>query len=77
MQPERKSEGTDTDEDTTDRKCVDCGRCSPANASEYTLFSSKYGWRITRGVSASGEILIEWHCPECFARLRAQPDPER
>jgi len=55
-----------------DRSCVDCGCSAPADASEYTLFSKKYGWRLTREISATGELVLEWRCPGCFAKVRSK-----
>jgi hypothetical protein len=50
-----------------ERKCVDCGHLAPENVSEYTLISSRYGWRVTRANAQDGRNLLEWRCRKCFA----------
>ncbi len=53
--------------------CAGCGIGSPAIASNYTVITSRYGWRLTERVAESrsgrsGDRIIEWRCPECWAR---------
>ena len=52
--------------------CIDCGTVSPRTHTSYTLISSLYGWRLTRGVDRTGEICLEWHCPACWAKQRGR-----
>src|SRR6185436_11961836 len=50
-------------------QCVDCGVSSPEAAGEYTLISSRFGWRLSRSFN-NGVLLLEWRCPTCWARQR-------
>jgi hypothetical protein len=59
------------------RVCAACRQTAPADASEYTLIGSRYGWRVTKSTTAEGSILLEWRCRECFAKHRAKMDTER
>ena len=38
---------------------------------EVTL-TSTLGWRLARSVGADGAYVIEWRCPECWARYKAR-----
>jgi len=58
-------------------ECVDCGVRSPSDASEYTLFSSQHGWRLTKRTLADGKSILDWRCPDCFAKHRVTERPER
>jgi hypothetical protein len=60
------------EDDTPERRCVDCRRPAPEQASEYTLISSRYGWRLTKATSTAGETVLEWRCSECFAQYRTR-----
>jgi hypothetical protein len=64
-------------EEVTQHQCVDCSRHSPREASEYTLFSSEHGWRLTKGILPSGAAVLEWRCPDCFAIHRGKHGTER
>jgi hypothetical protein len=52
--------------------CVDCRVRSPAAETNYTLISSRHGWRLTRRAEADGSIILEWRCPACWARHRGR-----
>ena len=52
------------------RKCVDCSALAPETETNYTLISQRHGWRLTRGKDAAGRKVMEWRCPDCYARVR-------
>jgi hypothetical protein len=65
------------------RICHDCRRPAPPVATDFTLVSARYGWRLSRGIRApaasadevgrgasSPEVFIEWRCPACWTRNR-------
>lgn len=52
------------------RVCNDCKTESPEVETNYTLISSRHGWRLHRSVDSAGRTLMEWRCPECWARFR-------
>ena len=54
-------------------KCHECGVDSPETNTEYTLISSRYGWRVVRSRNAEGEIVMEWRCPACWKRYKEVP----
>jgi hypothetical protein len=54
-------------------KCHDCGIDSPATNTEYTLISSRYGWRVVQARDAKGEIVMEWRCPTCWKEFKLRP----
>ncbi|XXT20331.1 hypothetical protein WME94_02020 [Sorangium sp. So ce429] len=54
------------------QRCVDCGTPAPKTETNYTLISSRYGWRLTRTVDASGRRMMEWRCPACYTRYRSK-----
>lgn len=51
--------------------CVTCGAQSPDTETNYTLISSRFGWRLHRFKDATGEFVLEWYCPKCWARRKA------
>jgi hypothetical protein len=53
-----------------ERKCVDCAALAPESASEYTLISARYGWRVTRATRQDGRGILEWRCRKCFTAFR-------
>ena len=53
--------------------CFDCGIESPQIESNYTLISSKHGWRLIRGYDNLGQTVLEWRCPKCWAKRKSQP----
>ena len=57
-------------------QCADCRALSPENRSEYTLISSRYGWRLARVVRA-GKQTLEWRCPTCWAVYKSRQNPAR
>ena len=52
--------------------CFDCGLLSPHIETNYTLISSKHGWRLVRRISEQGHSIIEWRCPKCWALRKSQ-----
>jgi hypothetical protein len=53
--------------------CVGCRISSPPVATNHTLISSRYGWRLHREVNAkNAEIIYEWRCPACWVEFRAR-----
>jgi hypothetical protein len=56
-------------------RCVKCGAAGPESGTIDTQWS-KYGWRVTRTVSAEGKQKIEFYCPDCWrARKSSMPAP--
>jgi hypothetical protein len=53
-------------------RCVDCSAVAPPTGTNYTLISSRFGWRLTRMRTLSGRKVMEWRCPSCFSRSRAR-----
>ena len=52
--------------------CSDCKAQAPATDTNYTLISSRYGWRLSRRASATGVLTVEWRCPRCWERFKKQ-----
>jgi hypothetical protein len=48
--------------------CCDCRTRAPETDTNYTLISSRYGWRLSRNVAADGTFSVEWRCPRCWER---------
>jgi hypothetical protein len=63
------------DEPKNVRTCNDCGTQSPEVETNYTLISSRHGWRLHRSLDAAGRTLMQWRCPECWARFRNRKTP--
>jgi hypothetical protein len=61
--------------DEQQQECVGCGVLSPKTETNFTLISSRYGWRLTRTFTLEGRKLMQWRCPACFARYRAGSPP--
>jgi hypothetical protein len=62
-------------EDGGSISCDFCGVPADPEASEYTLISDAYGWRLIRkrtsdpnGVS---RLDLEWACPDCWKKIKA------
>jgi hypothetical protein len=53
------------------QKCISCARLSPETNGDSTLTTS-YGWRIRKGTDEAGNTVIEWRCPPCWQRFKAQ-----
>jgi hypothetical protein len=51
-------------------QCIDCRAKSPVVETEYTLISSRFGWRLTRRTARDGALLLEWRCPNCWHRYK-------
>lgn len=63
------------DEQDIYRVCVDCHAESPRTHTSYTLISSAHGWRLMRRVDENGRNIMEWRCPQCWAKHKAaHPD---
>ena len=60
------------DAQTRVQLCTECGTRSPKSATDYTLISSRYGWRLARQRNADGNIFVEWFCPSCWGKRRAR-----
>jgi hypothetical protein len=54
-------------------RCVVCGKHPPTTQSAYTLVSSEFGWRFTRGVDAEGKPIPNAYCPRCWERRKTEP----
>ncbi len=54
--------------------CVDCGTLSPPTDVSFTMISARFGWRLVRSVDAAGNALVEWHCPQCWARIKGRSE---
>lgn len=52
--------------------CVDCRARAPEVETEYTLISSRFGWRLTRKIDRDGSTQLEWRCPTCWARRKQE-----
>lgn len=57
--------------------CSDCGLSAPLEVGEYTLFSARFGWRLTREVEAGGPLHLTWLCPRCARTRRDGRAPVR
>ena len=56
--------------DENDIRCIGCSARSPEVETEYTLISSRFGWRLTRRIGRDGSVTLEWRCPPCWARFK-------
>jgi hypothetical protein len=54
--------------------CVDCGETSPQTETNYTLISSRYGWRLSRSTGPDGKKRMVWRCPRCWAQHKGRPN---
>jgi hypothetical protein len=52
--------------------CVGCRARSPEVETEYTLISSRFGWRLTRRFDKDGRFAMEWRCPTCWQRYKSE-----
>jgi hypothetical protein len=52
-------------------QCVVCGTRSPPTDTNYTLISARFGWRLARGIDGEGNRVMQWHCPTCWAKVKA------
>jgi hypothetical protein len=53
------------------RVCVDCRASAPRTETNYTLISSKHGWRLAKRIDAVTGLVFEWRCPSCWERYKA------
>jgi len=52
--------------------CIDCGSESPPTETNYTLISSRYGWRLSLEKRPDGRRVSVWRCPLCWDRHRGR-----
>jgi hypothetical protein len=57
---------------TTLHRCVGCGASSPQTETNYTLISSRHGWRLSLRTTPDGKRHSEWRCPSCWSAFRAK-----
>jgi len=62
--------------------CIGCGKKSPETETNYTLISSRFGWRLTRTNDATGKLVVAWRCASCWrlykiARGETAPESTR
>jgi len=62
----------DERDESSGATCVDCGARPPPTETNYTLISSRYGWRLTRAIDSDGNRMMEWRCPRCWLRHRGR-----
>ena len=60
------------DEDRNQQICVGCRTRAPDTQTEYTLISSRFGWRLTRRIERDGTFAMEWRCPACWQRYKTE-----
>lgn len=48
------------------RICIGCQARAPRVETDYTLISSRFGWRLSRRLEADGSLAVEWRCPGCW-----------
>ncbi len=51
--------------------CVDCHELSPETETNYTLISSRFGWRLTQRKDSKGAVFMEWRCAACWRAYKA------
>jgi len=56
--------------------CMGCGAKSPEVETEYTLISSRFGWRLARRTARDGSAILEWRCPTCWAKYKLEKTGE-
>lgn len=56
----------------TPKRCVGCGAPSPDTETVYTLISARFGWRLRHARRPDGTVVVEFRCPGCWARLKAE-----
>jgi hypothetical protein len=54
------------------QRCVGCRARAPETETEYTLISSRFGWRLTRRIDRDGTFVMEWRCPTCWQNYKAE-----
>jgi hypothetical protein len=60
----------DPKEQPSKKLCFDCGIQAPATETDYTLISSRFGWRLRRGFGPNGVPFLEWRCPKCWEQYK-------
>ena len=74
MQPPPGLEASPSPVGRDSPQCVDCDKVAPPTGTNYTLISSRFGWRLTRA-SGSQRKVMQWRCPACYARVREKEGP--
>jgi hypothetical protein len=54
----------------SNQTCVGCNAKSPQTETNYTLISSRYGWRLSLETRPDGRRSSVWRCPNCWERHR-------
>lgn len=54
--------------------CADCQVEAPTTDTNYTLISSRYGWRMTRVEQRDGRRAMQWRCPQCWDTFKRRRD---
>jgi len=61
----------DSDELSASRQvCGACGIESPQTQTNYTLMSSRFGWRLSLEILPNGRRNAVWRCPKCWREFR-------
>jgi hypothetical protein len=59
-------------------RCVDCKSDSPPTNTDFTLISTRFGWRLHRERDAvTGRWNFEWRCPKCWEAFRGRQGADR
>jgi hypothetical protein len=61
-----------SDENKARPTCVDCRVVSPDTDTNYTLISARHGWRSIVVTDPTGRRAMEWRCPNCWVRYKAE-----
>lgn len=61
-----------SNDDRSQQVCVGCRTRAPETNTEYTLISSRFGWRLTRRLDRDGTFMMEWRCPACWQKYKAE-----
>jgi hypothetical protein len=49
------------------RSCSDCNKPTPTTETNYTLISSRHGWRLEITIEpGTGQRVTVWRCPDCW-----------
>jgi hypothetical protein len=54
--------------------CIDCKVPAPITKTDYTLISKTHKWRLERR-REHGMLVLEWRCPTCWQRHKAERPP--
>lgn len=59
------------------RVCDKCGMRSPKTQTDYTLITTKSGWRMTRKKKEDNTYEVIWYCPECWLHVKPASAAEK